>query len=553
MIAGDEGNEISGPKIPFALCTDSLSLFAPESSPKNEGRVDLIDNLLRVSDGCSFSPPNIYPEIEDSELACAVQMVKGSFFPNVDAFRQALYKYSISHKFSYKFKKINKEKIIAYCKVEGCEWNIVAYSIGKDNEILRVTKFNNDHTHNAQDNLIVSHSARSKLTSSIMVDALRSNIDKGANELARDLYREYGVRLSYSQAYRGRKKALREIHGRAEDSYSIIPWIYDQLMETDPMTVAKWNASNDRFERLFIAYGCSISGFLGGCRAILYVDGCHLSGPYKGTMLSAYITRSVELTIISDRNNAIIGAVQAIFGSGERHAFCYRHVKENFSTAFTKINRGKMRTSSNMKDDALKLLDTIAYARHEVEFNVAMENLRLFCPQLAQWVETQGDVDRWAQCKFGYKRWDNITTNLAESFNAWIVKERKHNVNVLIHEHREKLAKKMVASKAAMGNWKHGVGPNIEAKVMEQVVRAKNLHAQIYRENLISVQTISVNGLIHLNVDLAARTCSFLAWQMSGIPCAHACAAIKLLYGNVYNFWMNVTSLLLKNRYIPPV
>ncbi|XP_054781981.1 uncharacterized protein LOC129289209 [Prosopis cineraria] len=237
-----------------------------------------------------------------------------------------------------------------------------------------------------------------------------------------------------------------------------------------------------------------------------------------------------------DRNNAIIGAVQAIFGSGERHAFCYHHVKENFSTAFTKINRGKTRTSSNMKDDALKLLDAIAYARHEAEFNVAMGNLRLFCPQLAQWVETQGDVDRWAQCKFGYKRWDNITTNLAESFNAWIVKERKHNVNVLIHEHRDKLAKKMVASKAAMGNWKHGVGPNVEAKVMEQVVRAENLHAQIYRENLISVQTISVNGLIHLNVDLAARTCSCLAWQMSGIPCAHACAVIKLLHGNVYNF-----------------
>ncbi|XP_054816868.1 uncharacterized protein LOC129316468 [Prosopis cineraria] len=248
------------------------------------------------------------------------------------------------------------------------------------------------------------------------------------------------------------------------------------------------------------------------------------------------ITRSVELTIVSDRNNAIIGAVQAIFGSGERHAFCYRHVKENFSIAFTKINRGKTCTSSNMKDDALKLLDAIAYARHEAEFNVAMGNLRLFCPQLAQWVETQGDVDRWAQCKFRYKQWDNITTNLAESFNAWIVKERKHNVNVLIHEHREKLAKNMVASKAAMGNWKHGVGPNVEAKVMEQVVRAENLHAQIYRENLISVQTISVNGLIHLNVDLAARTCSCLAWQMSGIPCVHACAAIKLLHGNVYNF-----------------
>ncbi|XP_054813530.1 uncharacterized protein LOC129314192 [Prosopis cineraria] len=222
-----------------------------------------------------------------------------------------------------------------------------------------------------------------------MVDALRSNIDKGANKLARDLYREYGVRLSYSQAYRGKEKALWEIHGRAEDSYSIIPWICDRLIETDSMIVAKWNASNNRFERLFIAYGCSISSFLGGCQAMLYIDGCHLSSPYKGTMLSA-CTNDADNDLFP--NNVIIGVVQAIFGGGERYAFCYHHVKKNFRTTFKKINKGKRHTSRNMKDNALKLLDAIAYARHEVKFNIAIGNLRMFCPQLAQWVGTQGDV-----------------------------------------------------------------------------------------------------------------------------------------------------------------
>jgi len=38
---------------------------------------------------------------------------------------------------------------------------------------------------------------------------------------------------------------------------------------------------------MFVAYGASLNGFILGCRKILFLDGAHLSGPYKGTILSA--------------------------------------------------------------------------------------------------------------------------------------------------------------------------------------------------------------------------------------------------------------------------
>ncbi|XP_028767621.1 uncharacterized protein LOC114725290 [Neltuma alba] len=244
------------------------------------------------------------------------------------------------------------------------------------------------------------------------------------------------------------------------------------------------------FERVFIAYGSCIEGFLSGARAILYVDGTHLSGPYKGTLLSASgydadndllpfaiavvksenlddwtwflfkikeIVGSVQVTIVSDRHNAIIGAVQAIFG-GERHAYCYRHVKENFSAEQVKVNRGK-RTSQWSKEDALKVLDRVAYAKVDSDFDNAMAELRTMSPELHDWVINQGDVNRWAMSKFPFKRWDNITTNIAESFNSWMVKERKHNVAQMIHEHREKVARKMHASYMCMSKWRNCVGP----------------------------------------------------------------------------------------------
>ncbi|XP_028752925.1 uncharacterized protein LOC114712539 [Neltuma alba] len=548
----------------------------------------VMEDLFGGSDTLSMSPPNVVSE-DPLLLPCGSEMMptpipemnsikwkglvigEGQIFPNAVALRQALYRYSIAVKFSYKFVKNNQQKIIVKCMAEGCPWYMGAYSMGQrqDSELLIIRTLRSEHVHYAQDSLVVSHSRGSNLTSSIMIDSLRCNIDKNANELRRDLYREYGVRLNYSQAYRGRERALREIHGRAQDSYMAIPWICQRLIETDPNTSARWEGlDSNRFQRVFIAYGCSINGFLEGCRHILYIDGCHLSGPYRGTLISANaydadnelfplayaivsgetyddwawflqnikdITRSVETTIVSDRNNAIIGAVRTIFG-GERHAFCYRHVKENFSAHYLKINRGRGRVSGTSKDVALKMLDGIAYARIEDEYVAAMGKLRSFCPQLADWVDTQGDVDRWALSKFPFKRWDNITTNVAESFNAWILKERKHNVSVLIHEHMEKLAKKMVASKMAMENWTNGVGPNIESKLQEKVARAENMHTVYYGDNRVQVDTTSPTGIICVTVDLTAQKCTCLAWQMSGLPCAHACAAIKLLHGSVYEF-----------------
>ena len=103
-----------------------------------------------------------------------------------------------------------------------------------------------------------------------MVDSLRRNIDKNAIEIMRDMHTEYEVQLNYTQAYRGKERALREIHGRPEHSYMAIPWICDRLVETDPDTVARCKFSTAKnFESVFIVYGCLITGFLQGCIPIL--------------------------------------------------------------------------------------------------------------------------------------------------------------------------------------------------------------------------------------------------------------------------------------------
>ncbi|XP_028755637.1 uncharacterized protein LOC114715005 [Neltuma alba] len=174
------------------------------------------------------------------------------------------------------------------CKVEGCLWKICANTVGKKTSFLRVMTFVNEHVHSEQDNLQVNHGGRSSLISVIIIDEVRNHIDKRPTKIMTMLKRDYGVNLIYKQAYRAKEKAMEEIQGRPEQSYMLIPWICQRLKESDEKTVAEWVATgNNIFERVFVAYGCCIEGFLTGGRHILYIDGTHLSRPYKGTLLSA--------------------------------------------------------------------------------------------------------------------------------------------------------------------------------------------------------------------------------------------------------------------------
>ncbi|XP_028806282.1 uncharacterized protein LOC114761130 [Neltuma alba] len=186
----------------------------------------------------------------------------GQRFPSADVFWVSVYKFALANKFVAKYMRNSKEFMSIRCKVEGCPWKLCANHVGKSCDVLRVMTFINRHVHSAQDSLDVMHSGRASLNSSIIIDEMRDHADKRTSEIRKRLKREYGIDLTYKQ-------------------------VCERIKETDEKSVAEWTAIGNRFERVFIAYGACIEGFLGGARHIMYVDGIHLSGPYKGTMLSA--------------------------------------------------------------------------------------------------------------------------------------------------------------------------------------------------------------------------------------------------------------------------
>ena len=85
------------------------------------------------------------------------------------------------------------------------------------------------------------------------------------------------------------KSLVREqLHGGFAKSYPALPKYAEMIKPTNPRSYAlvTWIDSL-QFKACFISFAAQVRGFLGGCRPIIGIDGAHLSGYYKGVMLTA--------------------------------------------------------------------------------------------------------------------------------------------------------------------------------------------------------------------------------------------------------------------------
>ena len=152
-----------------------------------------------------------------------------------------------------------------------------------------------------------------------------------------------------------------------------------------------------------------------GCRPIIAIDSSHISGSYGGVLFSAtsyddndnmfplacgvmslenyngwsWFLQNVkkfigekEVVIILDRHLGLLRSVPEIFGA-ENHAYCYCHLKENFSSYFNKHNTKR----NNGKESTLQWLNKIAYARVETDYNYHIFELQKYNESLAAWIE----------------------------------------------------------------------------------------------------------------------------------------------------------------------
>ncbi|KAH0705587.1 hypothetical protein KY290_010277 [Solanum tuberosum] len=98
---------------------------------------------------------------------------------------------------------------------------------------------------------------------------------------------EYGVRLTYMQAWRAKEAALELVRGDPIQSYAKLPSYFHILEATYPGSHIRLHKSEDnRFLYAFVALFTSIKTWE-YCKPIVVVDETFLKGAYKGTLLTA--------------------------------------------------------------------------------------------------------------------------------------------------------------------------------------------------------------------------------------------------------------------------
>ena len=95
--------------------------------------------------------------------------------------------------------------------------------------------------------------------------------------------------------YRAKKKATDLITGDEQLQYGKLRDYAEMIRLNDKgsrvilqIEMEDENAQPN-FKRIYIKYNAQKVGFLGGCKPIIGLDGCHLKGRFKGQILSAIV------------------------------------------------------------------------------------------------------------------------------------------------------------------------------------------------------------------------------------------------------------------------
>ncbi|KAL0448493.1 UNVERIFIED_CONTAM: hypothetical protein Slati_1405700 [Sesamum latifolium] len=132
---------------------------------------------------------------------------------------------------------------------------------------------------------------------------------------------------------------------------------------------------------------------------------------------------------------------------------------------------------------------------------------------------------QWSRSHFSEtSQCDMLLNNVCETFNSCILDAREKPILTMLEWIREYIMRRMQQNRDRSNTkWKHKLCPKIQQILQKQAskvsdcmpIKADDLHYQVS----------CFDGSQHC-VDLGAKSCSCRKWQLSGIPCKHACCAI---------------------------
>ncbi|KAL7188467.1 hypothetical protein ACSBR1_038345 [Camellia fascicularis] len=401
------------------------------------------------------------------------------FAQGVVEFRDALSKYSIHSDFNFDFVKNDKDRVTVHYKRRadlGCLWSVHA-RVENYSKAFVIKQFDDIHTCGSSFCTIKHARMTSSMIGGLISSDIRNKALTSVSEVVCDFKDYYGTKVSYRRVWMGVEKARSLVFGDYSSSFDDLRWYVDAANACNPGSVFDMEFDIDskgrHFKCLFFAFEACIHGFK-YCRPVLMLDGTFLKGRHK-------VLVKVIRYFDSGR-----GILRLLLIDMETNLKTYLSVK-----------------SRESKEYLLTLFSRCAYAPTIELFNELFEEFKGRCGRSVEKFLEDLPNECWCNAYFQGKRYGEMCTNAAESFNSWIRDERHLFSTSLVDAIRVKLMEQFSRRREVGNKWNRIVCPFAEKKLEEAFNDTKAWIVKKCSDDIYEIQ------LDHsVMVDIGKRCCS---------------------------------------------
>ncbi|KAH1242500.1 hypothetical protein GmHk_07G019815 [Glycine max] len=292
-------------------------------------------------------------------------------------------------------------------------------------------------------------------------------MDFDSKDAVKNALKQYVMKVSYRKAWMAKQKAIAIEYGNWEESYAkLLSWLthmqnhspgsYFQILHDDFIVSNRVSREHRQFYRVFWTFDQCKEAFK-YCKPIIQVDGTHLYGKYRGTLLMAtsqdgnggvlplafvvvegemlaawswflahlheHVTDKNGICLISDRHASIkfVVANEALGWQPPHgyHVYCVRHIASNFNRKFNNTEQKEM-------------FKKLAYTPCKHVFDQNLEKIHQLTPAIATWID-RISKEKWSMAyNTSGRRYGHMTTNLSECVNKVLKDCRSIPITALV-------------------------------------------------------------------------------------------------------------------------
>jgi hypothetical protein len=514
----------------------------------------------------------------------------GMEFPDKKAADHAIRHYNMLRSLTYKVKESSRTTLRCKCVHygNGCNWVIrVGYVSDDDAWVVKI--YDGPHTCLGMDFSQDHPKLSSNMIADSVKDMVREDVTIKVKVIRATVQREFGKFCSYRKGWLAKQKAVEMVYGNWKESYAELPsWckvLHDRGAKIEFLTLPSYDEHNVEkhncrtFLRLAWTFKPCIKGFL-HCKPLVQVDGTHLYGKYKGTLLVAvsqdgnqnvvpiafavvegetaeawgfflsflrrHVVKDRVVGLISDRHASIKSAVDNSNGDWfppKAHLrFCLRHIVANFIREHKKPGLGKMLMKMGKCLDLFKILIIftakemcdccffVGYAKTRRVFDKYYEKMRGHSEEYTKWLDDIGDRELWALAYDDGYRCGHMTTNLVECINATLKGVRHLPISALLEATHYRMVNLFTSKSVdALAHKNHGnlFSSYLDEQMQKNVNAAGSFVVQSYDPFNKVFEVKDKNKNSRYIIDMQQRFCECGDFQIEKYPCRHAVACCQ--------------------------